>query len=122
VTNAVKHFKFTLSGPGKRRIHATPDAAEAAACRPWLEAELNRVRPRVVVLLGATAAKTLLGQGFRVTVSRGRLLDGPPGTGAKLLATVHPSAVLRTPDDARDAAFDALVADLRVAVAALAGG
>ena len=120
VTNAVKHFKFTLSGPGKRRIHQTPDASEAAACRPWLEAELNRVRPRVVVLLGATAAKTLLGQGFRVTASRGRLFDGPPGTGARLLATVHPSAVLRTPDDAREQAFDALVVDLRIAVTALA--
>lgn len=121
VTNAVKHFKFTMSGPGKRRIHQTPEAAEVAACRPWLEAELNRVRPQVVVLLGATAAKTMLGPGFRITASRGQLFPGPPGSDAQLLATTHPSAVLRTPEEARAPAYDALVSDLRVAVAALPG-
>jgi len=119
VTNAVKHFKFTLAGAGKRRIHASPDAYEVAACKPWLEAELNALRPELVVLLGATAAKALLGPSFRVTQQRGVLIDGPPGSDAQLLATIHPSAVLRADDAARDAAFDGLVSDLRTAAAAL---
>jgi uracil-DNA glycosylase len=119
VTNSVLHFKFTQDGPGKRRIHQTPDAYEVAACKPWLEAQLNRLRPELVVLLGATAAKGLLGAGFRVTRQRGQLMDGPPGTGARLIATIHPSAVLRSPEQEREAQFDGLVADLRVAASAL---
>jgi DNA polymerase len=119
VTNAVKHFKFTMAGSGKRRIHAKPDAYEMAACRPWLSAELNRIRPQLVVLLGATAAQTLLGSGFRVTRSRGQLLPGPAGTEAQLLATIHPSAVLRASSDSRDEAYAGLVTDLRTAAGAL---
>lgn len=119
VTNAVKHFSFTGGGPGRRRIHATPQPAHVAACRPWLEAELNRIRPQVVVLLGATAAKALLGPEFRITRSRGLAIPGPRGTGAQLVATVHPSAVLRTPEPDQPAAFEALVADLAVAAGLL---
>jgi uracil-DNA glycosylase family protein len=126
VTNAVKHFKFTMSGPGKRRIHATPDAAEVAACRPWLTAELAVLDPEVLVVLGATAARALLGPSFRVTRSRGVLLPWPPDgdadeeatASAYALATVHPSAVLRADD--RDAAYAALVKDLTVAAQVLA--
>jgi DNA polymerase len=112
VTNAVKHFKFTTSG--KRRIHATPDTYEVAACHPWLEAELALLAPEVVVLLGATAAKSMLGPSFRVTKSRGVLL---PLGDALALATLHPSAVLRSDD--REAARAGLVSDLRVAAGAL---
>ena len=116
VTNAVKHFKFTPRG--KRRIHATPDAWEVAACRPWLKAEVALVRPELVVLLGATAAKTVFGSSFRVTQSRGTVLEWPApyddgADGPRALATVHPSAVLRSDD--RDTAMSGLVADLRVA-------
>ncbi len=110
VTNAVKHFKFTVRG--KRRIHATPDAWEVAACRPWLAAELAAVRPELVVLLGATAAKTVYGASFRVTQQRGAVLDWPQPGGPRALATIHPSAVLRADD--RDAALAGLVDDLRV--------
>jgi DNA polymerase len=113
VTNAVKHFKFTTSG--KRRIHATPDTFEVAACKPWLESELSLVKPDVVVLLGATAGKALLGSSFRVTKSRGVLI---PMGDRLALATLHPSAVLRADD--RDAARAGLVSDLRVAASALA--
>jgi uracil-DNA glycosylase len=119
VTNSVLHFKFTQSAPGQRRIHQTPDALEVAACKPWLEVQLNRLRPELVILLGATAAKSLLGASFRVTRQRGTLIPGPPGSGAQLLATIHPSAVLRGSDDARDEMFGGLVADLRVAARAL---
>ena len=111
VTNAVKHFKFTVRG--KRRIHATPDTWEVAACRPWLGAELAAVRPELVVLLGATAAKTVYGASFRVTQQRGVVLDWPQPDGPRALATIHPSAVLRADD--RDAALAGLVTDLRVA-------
>lgn len=126
VTNTVKHFKFSQSAPGKRRIHAKPDLAEVAACTPWLEAELARVAPQVTVCLGATAAQALLGPAFRVTRSRGEVLDWPtagdrPPRPGRVLATLHPSAVLRTPADQRAAAYAGLVADLRVAAAALAG-
>ncbi len=117
VTNAVKHFRFEQRGT--RRIHQTPDVSHTAACVPWLRAELAVVRPSLVVLLGATAAKTLLGQDFRVTRQRGQLLDGPPGSGARLMATVHPSSILRTPPESRDEAHAAFVADLRTARAAL---
>ena len=120
-TNAVKHFKYRPAG--KRRLHQNPAAREVAACRPWLDAELALARPDVVVLLGATAGKAILGPAFRVTRDRGRFLEWPapqvlPG---RLLATIHPSAVLRSPDaEARAAAFDGLVADLGVVAAALA--
>jgi len=114
VTNAVKHFGFTVRG--KRRIHATPDALVVGACTPWLVAELAAVGPELVVLLGATAAKAVYGPSFRVTQSRGVLMDWP-GDGPRALATIHPSAVLRADD--RDAALAGLVADLRVAAVAL---
>ena len=115
VTNAVKHFKFTPRG--NRRIHATPDAAEVAACRPWLRAELEVLRPDLVVLLGATAAKTVYGSAFRVTKQRGVVMDWPVANGPQAMATIHPSAVLRADD--QEAAFAGLVADLRVAATVL---
>lgn len=122
VTNAVKHFKFRAQG--KRRIHASPDTWEIRACTPWLQVELAAIRPELVVLLGATAAKAVYGSSFRVTQSRGVLLDFPPsgdserfGTG-QALATLHPSAVLRADDV--EAARAGVVADLRVAAQALA--
>jgi len=126
VTNAVKHFKFKQSGPGKRRIHQTPDRLEIVACRPWLVAEFALLKPEVIVALGATAAKALLGPDFRVTRSRGVLMPWPdsaddpadfPKDPASILATIHPSAVLRA--DNRDEAFDGLVADLAVVAGAL---
>ena len=117
VTNAVKHFKFTPRG--NRRVHATPDTWEVAACRPWLQAEVALVQPELVVLLGATAAKSLYGSSFRVTKSRGTVLDWPAEDGPRAMATIHPSAVLRADD--RDAALAGLVADLRVARDVLAG-
>jgi DNA polymerase len=117
VTNAVKHFKWEPRGP--RRIHAKPNAREVAACRPWLDAELAAVEPEVLVLLGATAAQALLGRAFRVTQSRGQVLE--PEYGVATVATIHPSAILRQrerEERARERA--ALVADLRVAASALA--
>ena len=123
VTNAVKHFKFSQSGPGTRRIHKTPEAAELAACRPWLTAELRIVDPEVVVSLGATAGRALLGPSFRVTRQRGVLIPRPPlddestTQNGFIVATVHPSAVLRADD--RESAYAGLVADLRVAASAL---
>lgn len=121
VTNAVKHFKFSRAAAGKRRIHQTPDTHEIAACKPWLVAELNLIRPEVVVLLGATAGQALLGPSFRVTKMRGQLLDGPPGANAVLLATLHPSAVLRADEARRDEVYAGFVRDLEVAAHALAG-
>jgi DNA polymerase len=118
VTNAVKHFRYRR-GDGPRRIHQTPDARHILACRPWLSAELNRIRPTVVVLLGATAGQALLGPDFRVTRMRGRLLPGPAGSHAHLLATLHPSAVLRVAPANRDQVYAGFVADLRVAATAL---
>ncbi|QXJ24124.1 UdgX family uracil-DNA binding protein [Actinomadura graeca] len=154
VTNAVKHFKFKRQeGGGKRRIHETPNAGEMRACRPWLLAELRILEPEVVVVLGATAGKALLGSSFRVTKQRGRLLplphldalgtpaaareidnaldggqdDGGAGDSAdeggrdesraRLLATIHPSAVLRAED--RDAMYAGLVDDLTTVARAL---
>ncbi len=117
LTNAVKHFRFTWSAGRTRRVHVTPEASHILACRPWLAAELNRVRPEVVVVRGAPAAAALLGPGVRVTRDRGRVMPGPPGSGAALVVTVHPAAVLRTGQPARETAYAALVADL-----ALAGG
>ena len=119
VTNAVKHFKFTMSGTGKRRIHATPDAYEISACKPWVVAELNRIRPALVVLLGATAAQSLMGGAFRVTRMRGQLLHGPNGSNARIMATIHPSAVLRADETSRDQVYGGFVADLRTAAAAI---
>jgi DNA polymerase len=121
ITNAVKHFRFTLGRDGKRRIHQTPEAAHIAACRPWLAAELNAVRPEVIVVLGGTAAKALLPSSYRVLRDRGEVMEGPAGSGAKMVGTVHPSSVLRVPDEDRDAAYAALVRDLKVAAALLAG-
>jgi DNA polymerase len=109
VTNAVKHFRFEQDG--KRRLHKTPTVGHVRACRQWLDGELAAVRPAVLVTLGATAAKALLGSGFRITAERGRTREWE---GYQLVPTVHPSAILRGPPEARDDAMDALVADLRV--------
>ena len=120
-TNVVKHFRFARSGPGKRRIHQTPDRVHIEACQPWLTAELTLLEPEVVVCLGATAAKALLGPSFRVTRERGQLFPRPVGRAVdaeaaahagQILATIHPSAVLRADD--RETAYAGLVADLRV--------
>ena len=120
VTNAVKHFRFEPKG--NRRIHQTPELAHMTACRPWLEAELDAVSPQVVVVLGATAAKTLLGPSFRVTRERGQLAERETTAGPRLvLSTVHPSSILRGPPEQRDEAFAALVADLAVVTRLLAG-
>jgi DNA polymerase len=111
VTNVVKHFKFEERG--RRRIHQTPKRFEIDACRPWLEAELAAVKPDALVLLGATAAKALLGSSFRVTQHRGELLDSD--LAPVVAATIHPSAILRAPDDAaRQAEREAFAADLAV--------
>jgi DNA polymerase len=127
VTNAVKHFRFTR-GSGPRRIHATPEVRHIEACRPWLNAELALLNPEVVVALGATAVKALLGTDYRVTKDRGRLLPFQVPTNGEdaavhtthALITTHPSAVLRTPPDRKEEAFAALVHDLTVAAKALA--
>ena len=124
VTNAVKHFKFTLPERGKRRIHKTPSRTEVVACRPWLIAELSAVKPDVLMLLGATAAQSLMGSTFRLTAHRGEVLHLPDTDGLAIdphvVATAHPSSVLRGPPEQRDKAFDALVSDLRFAVSLLA--
>jgi len=116
VTNVVKHFKWRRAPSGKRRIHDKPDRAEIEACYPWLQAEVGRIRPELIVCLGATAAQAVLGKGFRVTVDHGQVLDSPLGPA---LGTIHPSAVLRAPDDRRDEMRAQLVADLRSAAARL---
>jgi uracil-DNA glycosylase len=117
-TNAVKHFRFTQAGPGKRRIHQTPDMRHITACRPWLVEELRLVDPEVIVCLGATATKALLGPAVRVTKDRGALMERETSLGPRqFLVTIHPSAVLRADD--RDAAYAGLVADLRVAASVL---
>jgi uracil-DNA glycosylase len=116
LTNVVKHFKWEPRG--KRRIHKKPRAAEIKACRPWLEAELRLVKPAVLVCLGATAAQSVFGPAFRLMAQRGEILPSP--LAPRTLATIHPSAVLRAPDDAaRRAAYETLVADLKVAARAL---
>jgi DNA polymerase len=112
VTNVVKHFKWRRAPSGKRRIHEKPDRAEVDACYPWLEAEVSRIKPALIVCLGATAAQAVLGRGFRVTREHGQVMASELGPA---LGTIHPSAVLRAPDDARDAMLDQLTADLRVA-------
>ncbi len=110
VTNAVKHFKFVPIERG-RRLHKKPNAAEVRACYPWLQAEIRAVKPMVIVALGATAAQALLGKEFRVTQDRGKPI--PSGLAEVVLATVHPSSVLRAPDDAREEARRDFVADLK---------
>jgi DNA polymerase len=111
LTGVVKHFKYEQRG--KRRIHQRPNAEEIAACRPWLDAEIAVVKPRVLVCLGATAAKTLLGQSFRVTKQRRELIESELAPFAT--ATVHPSSILRAPnDEARRRAYADFVEDLRV--------
>src|SRR5215207_7881115 len=116
-TNAVKHFRWEARG--KRRIHQKPSRAQMLACGPWLGAELEAVAPEVVVLLGATAAQALLGAGFSVTKQRGLVPEGGP-PGVATVATVHPSSILRAPDEQRRQAMDDFVADLRVAAGVLA--
>lgn len=119
VTNAVKHFKWRQQG--KRRLHEKPNTFEISACRPWLEKEIEIVRPHGLVLLGATAAQGLLGRSFKVTQSRGQIqrLEGFP----PMAATVHPSSILRSPDDvSRRHAYEGFVADLKLISETLDGG
>jgi DNA polymerase len=114
VTNAVKHFKFTLRG--KKRLHQSPSAREIKACKPWLLAEIKAVKPQLILCLGATAAKSFLGAGFALTKNRGQVQQGLEGV--KILATYHPSAALRAPDhDRRRELYQAIVKDLKNAAA-----
>jgi uracil-DNA glycosylase len=115
VTNAVKHFKWVPRG--KKRLHAKPGSMEIRACRPWVEAEIALVRPKVLLCLGATAAQALLGPGFRVSIDRGRLVASP--LAPFVLATVHPSSLLRTVDADREEAVERFIADLKTTAAAL---
>jgi DNA polymerase len=118
ITNAVKHFKYVVRG--KRRIHAKPRVIEVRACKPWLEAEIALVRPGIVVALGATAAQALLGSAFRLTQQRGRLVSSP--LAPRVIATVHPSSILRAPDDdTRHVEMAEFVADLKEVARALNG-
>ncbi len=120
VTNAVKHFKWVQRG--KRRLHSKPGAREIAACHPWLEAEIATVKPVFIVCLGATAAQALLGRDFRVTERRGAILAAPPGSPitVPIMATVHPSSLLRAPDPVtREAELARFIADLRKVAARL---
>ncbi len=117
VTNIVKHFKWKSQEGGKRRIHEKPGRSEVEACRPWFDKELWLVQPEVLVCLGATAAAAILGPAVRVGTARGRALPSPQGI--RTFVTVHPSAILRIPDDAeRTAAMRRFVADLRRAIRA----
>ena len=118
VTNVVKHFKWEPRG--KRRIHAKPNSVEIAACVPWLQAELEVVKPEVLVCLGATAAQALLGRTFRVTQSRGKFVDSP--LAPHVTATVHPSAILRAPDsETRHAEMAKFIADFKVVAKVVRG-
>jgi len=120
LTNAVKHFRFERRG--KRRIHDKPDVGHISACHPWLEAEAEAVRPEVVVALGATAARAVLGRAVKIGEMRGQALEPPPGFASPVVVTVHPSSILRVRDSAdREKAFDSLVADLRTAGELLRG-
>jgi len=110
VTNSVKHFKFVTIERG-RRLHKKPTAAEVRACNPWLQEEIRLIKPRVIVALGATAAQALLGKQFRVTQDRGLFVESP--LAPFVMATVHPSSILRAPDDAREEAMRAFIDDLR---------
>jgi len=116
LTNAVKHFKFKPAERGKRRIHQKPGRTEVVACRPWLLAELDAVRPKLVVLLGAVAAQSLLGTSFRVTKERGKVVELPERS-IRAVTTVHPSSVLRSDD--REAAYQDLVSDLKAAASVI---
>jgi DNA polymerase len=114
LTNVVKHFKWEPRG--KRRIHMKPNAAEVSACRPWLDTEIALVKPRILVCLGAVAAQALLGRGFKVSTDRGRFVDST--LAPRVTATVHPSSILRAPDeDSRREAMELFVADLRIVAA-----
>jgi len=115
VTNTVKHFKWEPRG--KRRIHQKPNSLEIAACRPWLEAELRLVRPRLVLAMGATASQAIFGPAFRVTRERGKVLSSK--LAPRVLATVHPSSLLRQPDEeSREREYKRFVLDLRAALRA----
>ena len=117
ITNAVKHFKWELRG--KRRIHKKPSGMEIAACRPWFDEEVKQVKPRVIVCLGATAAQALLGREFRVSVDRGKLISSGK---TPIIATVHPSSILRAQDDeTRHAEMARFIDDLRVVAAQIRG-
>ncbi len=111
VTNAVKHFKFKIER-GKRRIHAKPSGIEISACKPWLEAELDAIKPELVVCLGATAAQALMGRDFRITSDRGKFY--PHRWAKELVATIHPSAILRAPKETFDDEYELFVRDLRL--------
>src|SRR5436189_5498660 len=115
VTNAVKHFKWKPRG--KRRIHEKPRISEIMACEPWLRAEIKLIEPRILVCLGSTAAQTLLGKDFRVTQMRGKWIDSP--IAEKVMATIHPSAILRTEGELREQAYQDFVADLRLVAKAI---
>ena len=119
LTNVVKHFSWEERG--KRRIHKKPKADEIRACRPWLEAELAAIRPELVICLGATAAQAMLGAAFRVTEDRGRILKST--LASRVIATVHPSSILRAPDDeTREAELQSFIADLMLAARVLREG
>jgi uracil-DNA glycosylase len=118
ITNAVKHFKWQLKPRGKRRMHKTPAQREVDACHAWLERELATVRPQLVIALGSTAARALLGRGATVGGYRGRIVHGE--SLPALIVTVHPSFVLRVPHEGREAAFAGFVADLRAGASFLA--
>ncbi len=118
ITNAVKHFKYVVRG--KRRIHAKPKVIEVRACAPWLDSEIAVVKPRLIVALGATAAGALLGPAFRVTQRRGEVIARPPGP--PVVATVHPSSILRAPDDAaRRVEMAAFIDDLETVARLIRG-
>lgn len=113
LTNVVKHFKWEAAARGKKRIHKKPRYSEIHACRPWLDAELRVVKPRILVCLGSTAAQSLLGHTFSVTRQRGQLIDSP--LAPVVIATVHPSSILRAPDsNARQLQMQAFINDLRI--------
>jgi len=113
LTNVVKHFKWVAATRGKKRIHKKPRYSEIRACRPWLDAELRLVKPQVLVCLGSTAAQSLLGRNFSVMRQRGQLIDSP--LAPIVLATVHPSSILRAPDDdARHLQMRAFIKDLKI--------
>ena len=121
VTNAVKHFKWERAERGERRIHKKPNTTEIAACHPWLELEIALVKPKVVVCLGATAAQALLGKAFRVTKDRGKAIKSEHAD--VVVATVHPSSILRAPDaEARALATKEFVRDLKVVASQLRRG
>lgn len=121
VTNAVKHFKWTPAPRGKRRLHAKPSAREVGACRPWLQREISRIRPEVIVTLGATAGQSLFGPKFRLGEFRGKIIRDSEWAPA-VICTVHPSAILRIPDqEGRHREYQAFLSDLRIARKAMQG-